>query len=466
MTIQFLNCKYLWQSQEGFATAFAGLHFETPEEYETVADLLIDQCQAASARRLDRNQEIAKLNQALKEDIESLLENIDAPQDFVNDVFINEHLAMFGLQAFIDQAQANQAYISMVQGLFIEKAQALKALPTAQRELEIAQRKEKIKENQANQQVLSAKEPPAQAASTHQYFLRDFIGNEAKFSQVFELLKSDPCLSECKSVLGNWQGIYTDEENLRWQFEIIGQNDGDLLILIKNYDGLHLSQSDPNKVIPSLSAARGIAIEASYFPKGQFEYSSHTIKDLLLSRIKEITFFTYCLCFAKENNINEMLASHHINQISQSRDYPPRAQIQEIMLSFGQANPQFQIIRDNLLSSLMTAILRGVPQDQEPAGFEFEADDEDNEEDVVNFVFPNLFTAGFSQLMQRFQARSQAVDEADLDEEEEALIDEQAQAQSSEELSDEQAQAQSSEEQAANQAPVEDSQQAKRRKRY
>lgn len=458
MTIQFLNCKYLWQSQEGFATAFAGLHFETPEEYETVADLLIDQCQAASAQRLDRNQEIAKLNHALKEDIESLLENIDAPQDFVNDVFINEHLDMFGLQASIDQAQANQAYISMVQGLFIEKAQALKALPKAQRELEIAQRNEKIKENQANQQVLSAKEPPAQAASTHQYFLRDFIGNEAKFSQVFELLKSDPCLSECRSVLGNWQGIYTDEENLRWQFEMLGQSDGDLLILIKNYDGLHLSQSDPNKVIPSLSAARGIAIEASYFPRGQFEYSSHTIKDLLLSRIKEITFFTYCLCFAKENNINEMLASHHINQISQSRDYPPRAQIQDIMLSFGHANPQFQIIRDNLLSSLMTAILRGVPQDQEPAGFEFEADDEDNEEDVVNFVFPNLFTAGFSQLMQRFRRGLPPENEADLDDEQ-ALEEEEA-------LSDEQAQAQGSEEEAANQAQVEDNQQAKRRKRY
>lgn len=383
----FINCKYQWQLQETLKEHFDSLSLQNPEDFGKVAQAILGACEDfQSSEEKKRANHIDTLSDVLKIEVQNILNYLDAPNENISVQFVNENQHLFGLKEFISQEEAFAAYQELVKNILVEIASDFKNTSQEERKNIIAQKEAQLKKKQEEQLQLKAKKAPLPGSenSTHQFFLTNLLGGAEKVNELILKFKAEPSISDFRSSGGNIEGVLTDEEGLRWRFECNADDDEKFVIIMKNYDALRLSIQEPAKSISANEVTMIIALPSSTFPSGQFQYQTSTIKDVLLTRIQEIAYISFCVAFGKMNNINNQILNRKIDEIAQSRNYPPRAQIKEMILALGQQTFELDVI-SGFLAQVLQALHQN-PGEEESAG-------EVDGPDVVSFpqgVLPGL----------------------------------------------------------------------------
>lgn len=389
--VSFTNCKYKWQLQETLKEHFDSLSFQTPEEFGKVADAMFAACEDyQTSERKERINHIDTLNDVLKLEVQNILNYLDEPYENISVQFVNENQHLFGLSEVISQEEAFAAYQELVKNILEEIAADIKKTSQAERKNIIEQKEAQLKKKQEEQLQLKAKKAPTPGSekSTHELFLTNMLGGSEKFDEVSAKLKAEPSISELRSSLGKIEGILTDEDGLRWSFEWNADDDEKCVLFMRNYDALRLCIEEPAKSIPANEVSTLIALPANTFPKGQFQYQSATIKEILLTRIQEVAYISFCMAFGKMNNINAQSLNAKLDELVHRRQYLPRAQMKAVILGLVPPPPHLEIV-GNFLAHILQALngVEGPNQGQDRAA------DDSNDVDMLALhpgIFPGL----------------------------------------------------------------------------
>ncbi len=349
MSISFKNCKYQWQLQETLKKESDSFRFEKPQEYDSVAQILL----LNITQEKERATLLDQLNPSLKSDLETFLNYVDAPLENISVQFVNDHRNLFGIKEVATQKQVIDAYSEMVVDIFKEIAEELQAKPQADRNKEIAKKHELDAKKKIEQQELQRRVAPVpgSANSTNQLLLTRIVGGGQKLNEITALFKQESTISGCTLISDTLSGVFTDEEGLRWNFEMVGESADKLIVFVKNYDALYLSTQDPTKALPANSAFLYNILPPNTFPKGQIQFDSATIKSILMTKMKELTYLAFCSALGKANDIDEQSISRKIDEIISERNYIPRAEIRRTILELTPPPPM-----DDALTSILAQL--------------------------------------------------------------------------------------------------------------
>ncbi|MBS0287478.1 MAG: hypothetical protein JSR17_09285 [Proteobacteria bacterium] len=375
MTIEFKNCKYHWQLQETLKTEFDNLTFEDEKEFDLVASLIQD----ALGEPKEPLSPDANLNERLRADLANVLSYYNSPSEHISADFVKSNLKLFGLEQPATEAQCFSAHQALVKEILKEKASLLASLTSAQRQELIKNKAQSREERKKEAAALQSKVPPAPGSegSTHTLFLTQMLGGQERFKAIGALLKASPNISEFTDSLGQYTGILTDEEGLRWQLDIFAASNKDLSINVKNYDALRLNPEQPQNIIAQQSVVSFEDIPNQFFPKMPFQYKNETICDLLLSKINKLVFVAFCMSYGMTNEgLNKKAVKQEMQRMLDSDIELTRAQIKERLNACVQ-EPQPQIPANlfDLIRNLgqILEVGPGADVDDEGAGAELPA---------------------------------------------------------------------------------------------
>lgn len=155
-------------------------------------------------------------------------------------------------------------------------------------------------------------------------FLTNILGGKEKYEEILLKLKAQSIISELKVTPDSFDGILTDEDGLRWHFECNADDEYKIDIIIKNHDNMFLCKQEPTKPIVANEMVTNGAILASDFPKGHFQFTSETIKDILFLKLQELAFINFCLSLGMTNNVDKERLRFEIDEMNRSGYYLSR----------------------------------------------------------------------------------------------------------------------------------------------
>lgn len=347
MPIEFNDCNYRWQLEDALKDILDRMEFKTPEDFDSVSEAL-------RADKAERSQFVNKLEQSNQTLLNQAFDYFDLPEDYINVAYVKDNLANFGLEEDdisnlkqVDlQSQCFGAHQKIVKAYFQDKADYFKRLTQEQRVEMIAQKNQAILDKQkaqaATKEVFKKMSAPTPGSenSNNKLFVTELFGGQQRFTEILALLKAEPGFSECVDMLGKIDGVMTDEDGIRWSFELYGcGSDCDKLhFCLTNYDALNLNPEDPTKSIGAKILNQSTATQV--IPRGEYQLSCFSIKDILVSRIKQMASCGYFHAYARAHGISMDLIDPVLQKMNRENNVPSRAVLKQQALDLQQQAAQ------------------------------------------------------------------------------------------------------------------------------
>ncbi len=163
------------------------------------------------------------------------------------------------------------------------------------------------------------------------HFLTNILGGEEKYQEILEQLKAQAVISELNPTPDSFAGILTDEDGLRWHFECSAVDVSKIDIVIKNHDVMYLCKQEPTKAIAANEMVTKGVILASDFPKGHFQFTSESIKDILFLKLQTLSYINFCLSLGMTNNVDKERLQLEIDEMNHSGYYLSRSDTKMII---------------------------------------------------------------------------------------------------------------------------------------
>lgn len=344
MSLSFQDCKYQWQLQETLGNEFARLPWQMPAEFDRVITILQKACELTDEQN-KLTHDFNGLNDQLQKTLKRILDYIDVPDNYISGDFVKQNLEVFGLEpTYLPQdvnefdKECQRAHQAIVLKICNERAAHFAGLPVDEREQLIITQASERKKIQDSQQSMRNKEAPQPGSekSTHQLILTKFLGGQQRFEAIVAELESDPRISECYTSLGNLYGILTDEENLRWKFEITARKDDNshkeyFVVFVNNFDLLNLNPEEPSRAFNHGQCVSYEAYNSDTFPQGQYQLRTTTITDQLITFIQQTAYEALCFGYGHAYDINQDAVRQAMQNIRDSNDFPARENLRSMV---------------------------------------------------------------------------------------------------------------------------------------
>lgn len=362
MTVEFNDCNYRWQLEDSLKDILDRMAFQAPEDFNRVAQVLL-------ADKDNRSQLIEELSENLQSTLNNAFEYLDLPEDHINANYVKEHLAVFGLTTdnIKDLSHADfekeclSAHQKIVKTYFQDQAAYFEQLTDEQKFEIIALKKQTMLDQEKAREIAKAATAkiatpvPGSENSNYNLFVTNLFGGTQRFNEILQLLKAESCLSECTDLLGKIQGVITDEDGIRWDFQLHGcaTECNKLHFHFQNYDALNLIPEDETKGIAAQTIEHISSTNA--IPKGEHQLSCSTIKDMLFNRIKQQTTCAYIIAYARAHGVSMDHIDRMLQKMSRENNVPSRAELKQKVLALQQPEQEEQPDILNLLGQLLGA---------------------------------------------------------------------------------------------------------------
>lgn len=340
MSLSFQNCKYHWQLKETLGGEFARLPWQTLAEFDRVATIMQTACQSTDAENKQPH-DFNGLNGRLQKAVARILDYIDVPDNYITANYVRENLSMFGLEPthlLREEYEYHRAYQEIVMEICKERAAHFASLSVNERDKLIVTQAAEHKKAVVSQRSLCNKTAPIPGSeeSTHQLWLTKFLGGQQRFEAIVAELKSDPRISDCYTAVGNLNGILTDEEGLRWEFEITARKDDIthkefFVVYVKNFDLLNLHPEEPSRALKIGQCVSYEVYNSNTFPQGQYQLRTTTITDQLLTFIQQTAYEALFFGYGHAYEVNQDAVNEAMQKIRESNDFPARENLKSMV---------------------------------------------------------------------------------------------------------------------------------------